>query len=102
MTEICRPLIDLFKKDMPFVWGPQQQAAFDAIRSALVNVATLSHYQPCGSLHLTTDASNGALGAVLEQLQSSKWTLLKFWLRKLQGAELNYAYFNPPGRLLCG
>ena len=25
MTKICRPLIDLFKKDMPFVLGPDSR-----------------------------------------------------------------------------
>ena len=43
MTEISKPLWDLFKKDLLFEWGPWQQAAFDAINAAVVGVASLAY-----------------------------------------------------------
>ena len=43
---------------------------------------------------LTSDASDTAMGAVLEQKIAGKWRPLEFFSRQLRKPERNYATFN--------
>ena len=40
-TGIARPLMDLTRKDVPFQWGHDQDAAFEALKYTLTEVAIL-------------------------------------------------------------
>jgi hypothetical protein len=40
-SKICCPLHDLSKKDVPFVWGPSQQQAFDQLKTAFTTKPVL-------------------------------------------------------------
>jgi hypothetical protein len=39
-SKICWPLHDLTKKNVPFVWGPTQQAAFDTLKAIVETGST--------------------------------------------------------------
>ena len=59
--------------------------AFERSKGLLANAALLVHPDDSLPLSLTTDASDVALGAVLEQLQDGVWRPLAFFSRKLRG-----------------
>ena len=65
--DIMKPLTNLFKKDVPFTWGPEQQNAFDTIRQKLVNAPILQLPDINKRFYLTCDASSSGIGCVLQQ-----------------------------------
>ena len=54
----------------------------------------LSHPHPDAPTCITTDASNSAVGAVLEQFIGGQWKPISFFSKKLSPAELNYSAFD--------
>jgi len=61
------PLTELTKARQPFVWGPEQQQAFDYLKEALITAPILAHPDTSKPYTLYTDASNLAVGAILVQ-----------------------------------
>ncbi|KAJ8418746.1 hypothetical protein AAFF_G00002450 [Aldrovandia affinis] len=60
-------------------WGEEMTAAFDSAKQALAEATMLSHPVPDAPIALTTDASDYAVGAVLEQLVKGTWHPLAFF-----------------------
>ena len=51
----------------------------------------LKHYNPALPIRIETDASGGALGAVITQLfEDAQWHPIAYWSRKLRGPEVRY------------
>ena len=65
-------------------WTAGCQVSFEATKKALAAATLLHHPRPSASLALTTDASNIAIGAVLEQRGPRGWEPLAFYSAKLQ------------------
>ena len=63
----CKPMNKLLAKDEPFVWGKEQQKSFDKIKQKLITSPVLIYPDFNKPFRLYTDASNIALGAVLQQ-----------------------------------
>ncbi|XP_066956263.1 uncharacterized protein [Macrobrachium rosenbergii] len=62
------PLMETLKgQPKSLLWGPSQQQAFSLTKAAIAEATALAHQDPSTPLQLTTDASNVACGAVLEQ-----------------------------------
>lgn len=65
------PLYDLAtrirKCDGPFQWSEDTRAAFDKCRKALADTSHLTHPRSDAQFCMSADASNTAVGAVLEQ-----------------------------------
>ena len=81
-------LFDALKgKPKSLPWTPDCQASFDAIKEALASAALLFHPRPGAQLALTTDASNLAVGGVLEQRGPLGWEPLAFYSSKLKPNE---------------
>ena len=79
------PLFDLLRgKPKSLPWTAVHQTAFEAIKKSLVDATLLHHPKTNASLALTTDASNFAIGAVLEQRGKKGWEPLAFYSAKLQ------------------
>ena len=88
---IAAPMHALTGKDAPFVWGPAQQLAFEALKAAIVSAPVLQLFDPHAPTTIHTDASDIALGGVLLQADASgKQHPVAFHSRKLNGAEKNY------------
>ena len=68
-------------------WSPECQLSFDATKEALAKACLLFHPRPGASLALTTDASNLAVGGVLEQRGPLGWEPLAFYSSKLKENE---------------
>ena len=71
------------KKVKTLDWTPQMQQSFDATKEALARSALLHHPRPGAMLALTTDASDKAIGGVLEQRGPKGWEPLAFYSSKL-------------------
>ena len=79
------PLFDQLKgKPKTIQWTPDCQTSFQAVKSALASTTLLHHPRTGANLALTTDASNYAIGAVLEQRGPDGWEPLAFYSAKLQ------------------
>ncbi|GFT70009.1 retrovirus-related Pol polyprotein from transposon 17.6 [Trichonephila clavipes] len=61
------PLTNLLRKDTPFEWTCETQAAFDDIKEAILNPPVLALPNPDAELQITTAASSHGIGVVLEQ-----------------------------------
>lgn len=66
-AEIAAPLTTLLKKASTWRWGPEQQGAFDRIKSLLVSAPMLRQADETKPFVLRTDSGGYALGAVLLQ-----------------------------------
>ena len=92
---VMAPLSTVLKgKPKELKWGPEQQRAFEKTKEALRKATCLSYQKPGASLRLTTDASNVAYGAVLEQVVNGVPQPLAFFSRKLQKPETKYSTFD--------
>lgn len=77
-----------------FSWPNDCQEALDKIKAALAQATLLVHPLERGKYRITTDASNVALGAVLEQYNKGSWEPLGFFSKKLSPAECKYSTFD--------
>ena len=71
-------------KPKTLTWTPECQKSFDETKAALANASMLYHPRIGGKLALTTDASNTAIGGVLEQRGPKGWEPLAFYSSKLE------------------
>merc|ERR1711911_547784 len=71
-------------KPKTLAWTPQCQTSFEATKEALANASMLFHPRRGAQLALTTDASNSAVGGVLEQRGPKGWEPLAFYSSKLE------------------
>ena len=65
---IATPLTHLLSKNVPFVWGREQQIAFDTLRKFLTTSPVLAYPDFEKEFIIHKDASLNAIGAVLSQL----------------------------------
>ena len=77
----------LKNKPKTLCWNKEMESAFKLTKEALMNAATLTYPSPRGRLILTTDASDIAIGAVLEQELGDIRKPFGFFSRKLSDRE---------------
>ena len=65
-------------------WDMVQQSAFDRVKRALATATTLAFPHPDGSLSITTDASDTAIGSVLQTHHGNSTRPLAFFSKTLQ------------------
>ena len=92
-AELLQPLHQALAADS-FTWNTSCQQAFDAAKRTLSETVMLVHPHPNAATCITTDASNLAVGAVLEQFIDGQWKPISFFSKKLSPAELNYSAFD--------
>jgi len=85
------PLTALLRKGTPYIWGAAQQAAFDALKLRLASAPVVRAPDLAAPMHLYTDASDIALGAVLMQEFADGMHPIAFLSRKYTDAESRYA-----------
>ncbi|KAH9251666.1 hypothetical protein BASA81_010433 [Batrachochytrium salamandrivorans] len=88
-------LTKLFKKDAPFVWGPEQEKSLQDLKTAFANSDFLTHPDDSRPFILETDASDYAISGVLSQYDDSN-TLrpIAFYARQMNSAEQNYEIYD--------
>ena len=85
------PLAKLLRKQQPWVWGEEQQTAFEALKRALTTAPVLARPDFSKPFTVQCDASNVALGAVLTQEGTDGEHPIAYISRVLTGAEKNYS-----------
>ena len=92
-AEVAEPLIRLLKKENDFVWGKEQDRAFNALKRALTQPPVLSFPDPKQKQILTTDGSAQGLSAILSQVpfEGGEETVVAYASRVIRGAEQAYA-----------
>jgi len=86
---IARPLHELTKKGHSFEWTDRQEEAFLLLKKKLTEAPVLSAPSDKGVFYLDTDASDQALGAVLQE-QDGAIRVIEYASRALSDAERNY------------
>lgn len=89
-SEIALPLTTMTKKDKPYIWGKEQQLAFDNLKRASTNTPVLRTFQTGKPIRIETDASDTATGACLLQQFEGNWHPIAYYSRKLTDTEQNY------------
>ena len=74
-------------------WTKEMEAGFEAIKQALVSDDVVNHIPvPGGAYRMHTDASDFAVGAVLEQeISPGVWKVIAYFSRKLQNGQVNWS-----------
>lgn len=68
--------------------------AFEACKQSLCTAALLAHPDSQAKLGLVTDASDTAIGAVLQQFKDRLWQPLAFFSRKLSPSQIKYSPYD--------
>lgn len=89
-------LIDSRKNDKRQIpWDPASEEAFNKCKTDLANATCLVHPKYNAPIRLVSDASNFAVGAVLEQFSDSNcWEPLAFFSKKLSPAQTKYSAYD--------
>ena len=90
-TELLKPIHKLTKKDRPFIWGDEQQRAFDKIKNRLLNPPVLSKPDKRGRFLLYSDTSKHATGSAWYQVQNGKPKLIAYASKRMPKAARNYS-----------
>ena len=75
-------------------WTDDMTRAFIDIKQALADATMLTHPHPDAVIALVVDASDTAVGGVLEQSVSGSWRPLAFFSRQLRPPETKYSAFD--------
>lgn len=90
-STISLPLTELTKTRQPFIWGEEQQEAFDKLKQALTTAPILAHPDRSKPYILYTDASDKAIGAILCQKdEEGVERVISYLSHKLSEAQLRY------------
>ena len=97
LASTLRPLYQVINTSKPrqaLNWTNEMIQAFSASKQALAEATMLVH--PCTDcpIALTCDASDVAIGAVLEQFALGRWEPLAFFSRQLRKPEIKYSAFD--------
>lgn len=90
-SKIAHPLHSLLHKDCKFIWGSEQQEAFETLKTRLTSFPILSYFDPKRETILNTDASGHGIGAVLAQTHGKDEKPIAYASRTLSEAERNYS-----------
>ncbi|XP_057487288.1 uncharacterized protein LOC130773354 [Actinidia eriantha] len=89
-SAISRPLCHLLSLEVPFVWTPQCQKAFDKLKGLLTTAPIIRSPDWSLPFELMCDASDYAVGAVLGQKVDKKSHVIYYASKTLNEAQQNY------------
>ena len=93
-SEIARPLTWLTRKGAKWEWSESQRKAFNTLKLTLATAPVLKLLDFDQQFVVTTDASDAAVGAILEQDFGKRLQPVAFASRKLNGAEIQYSAYE--------
>ena len=86
-----KPIYDLTKKGRQFIWGEEQQKAFDEIKHRLQRPLVLHLPNRHGQFQLYSDTSMFATGSMLYQIQNGQPRLITYTSKRMPEAAKNYS-----------
>jgi len=86
----AQPLTKLTSEKQPFIWGSEQEEAFEVLKRSLLKEPVLRSPDFSRTWYISTDASKGAIGAILAQRYDGHFCPVSYFSRQLRGAELRY------------
>ena len=93
-SEMARPLTQLTKNGVEWNWSTAQHQAFNRLKLALTTAPVLKLPDFGRQFVVTTDASDAAVGAILEQDFGNGLQPVAFASRKLNDAEMRYSAYE--------
>ena len=88
---LLRPIVELTHKTRPFVWGKEQEAAFNEVKKRLTNPPVLHLPKADGTFILYSDTSKEGTGSSLWQIQEGKPKVLGYASKTLLEACTRYS-----------
>jgi transposase InsO family protein len=91
-SKLSSPITQLLRHNQKWSWGEEQNEAFEKLKTSFMEAPILRIFDPSLTCRVATDASDKAIGGILEQLfpDTKCWHAIAFESRKLIPAELNY------------
>jgi hypothetical protein len=94
-SKLARPLNQLTRKDTPWTWGPEENTAFEDLRTRVTTEPILVQPQVDKLFELEVDASGFATGAILMQKgEDNKKHPVGYYSVTLNDAEQNYDIYD--------
>lgn len=91
---IASPLYDLLKKDSEFIWTKMHSNAFQKLKDELQKNVMLCFPDMTKPISIASDASQLAIGAVLQQLVKDTWLPIAFYSKRLMPSQTRYSTFD--------
>ena len=96
-AELMQPLYSSLAsrpRERDFTFSSTMASVFKCTKEALAAAIMLVHPDPNSMISITTDASDEAVGAVLQQETNKGWQPLASFSQRLHPSEKNYSAFN--------
>ena len=93
-SELARPLTQLTRKDVPFVWCPACETAFSALKTRFTSAPILQHFQQGLETWVETDASDHVVAGILSQVHPEGLKPVAYFSRQMVAAECNYDIYD--------
>ena len=84
LQRLLKPIYDLTRKGKHFIWGNEQQEAFEEIKRRLVNAPVLHMPNHEGRFHLYSDTSKFAAAKIIKDYHELLHKRLKYLHKILQ------------------
>jgi hypothetical protein len=93
-TKIATPMFGLLIKDVDFVWTEQCQTAFETLKAKLSMAPVLRGSNWTLPFHISTDASNTAIGGVLGQKEDQQSYAIKIIIQSANYSWVGHDIFR--------
>lgn len=92
-ADIAKPLTQLMKKGIEFIWSDECQKSFDTLKDRLISKPILVYFDVNSEHELRTDASAYGMGAILYQKSeiTEKQGVILYMSKSLNKAQQNYS-----------
>ena len=91
LQKLLKPIVELTRKDRPFIWGDAQEKAFREVKLRLTNPPVLHLPKADGRFILYSDTSTEGTGSSLWQIQEGKPRLVGYASKTLPEACSRYS-----------
>ena len=91
LQRLLKPIYDLTRKGREFIWGEEQQKAFEEIKHRLQRPPALHLPDKHGWFQLYSDTSKFSTGSVLYQIQNGQPRLIAYASKRMPEAAKNYS-----------
>ena len=94
-SKLVRPMVNLTRKDQPFLWTDACQKAFELMKERVTTAPVLKHFDRTKEAILETDSSDYVNGGVLSQYGDDGILYpVAFYSKNMAPAECNYEIYD--------